>query len=97
MTTTTHQYRSWCEPCLWQGPERLVSREATQDGKRHDNRVHGKPITCACPRDGVDPYCLVHNEPYCARCDYDDHTCPGCGEPLRHGVGACAECKRENA
>jgi hypothetical protein len=29
---------------------------------------------------------------YCARCDYDDHRCPGCGAPVRHGEPGCSDC-----
>ena len=32
---------------------------------------------------------------YCPRCDYDTHTCPGCGEPLKHGTEVCAPCLKE--
>jgi len=27
----------------------------------------------------------------CDRCNYDVHTCPGCGEPLPHGMEVCDE------
>lgn len=30
--------------------------------------------------------------PNCRRCDTDTHRCPGCGEPLVHGMGVCARC-----
>lgn len=30
--------------------------------------------------------------PYCGRCDYDRHTCPGCGDNVEHGEIACVEC-----
>lgn len=30
--------------------------------------------------------------PDCDRCDTDDHRCPGCGEPVFHEEGACADC-----
>ncbi len=28
----------------------------------------------------------------CDRCNYDTHRCPGCGEPLVHGVESCNDC-----
>lgn len=28
----------------------------------------------------------------CERCNYDTHICPGCGEPLPHGVEVCPPC-----
>lgn len=28
----------------------------------------------------------------CARCNYDRHQCPGCGEPIPHGYSSCPEC-----
>lgn len=31
----------------------------------------------------------------CDRCNYDSHTCPGCGEWLHHGTVVCGRCKRE--
>lgn len=31
----------------------------------------------------------------CDRCNYDVHTCGGCGEPLQHGQSACETCERE--
>lgn len=31
----------------------------------------------------------------CEKCNYDDHTCPGCGEWLHHGTGACGPCNRD--
>lgn len=30
--------------------------------------------------------------PYCARCDTDTHTCPGCGDVVNHDEAACANC-----
>lgn len=30
--------------------------------------------------------------PYCRTCDLDLHRCPGCGEPIAHDEGACAQC-----
>lgn len=32
---------------------------------------------------------------YCPRCDHDDHRCPGCGDPVPHGVAACVSCERD--
>lgn len=34
---------------------------------------------------------------YCPRCDHDTHTCPGCGEPLKHGTEVCPPCLKEAA
>jgi len=34
-------------------------------------------------------------DPTCQKCDYDLHTCPGCGEPVRHGRVACNDCDNE--
>jgi hypothetical protein len=33
-------------------------------------------------------------KPYlrCDRCNYDTHTCPGCGGGLQHGVAVCSPC-----
>lgn len=31
----------------------------------------------------------------CEDCNYDKHTCPGCGEWLYHGKGACGPCEEE--
>lgn len=31
-------------------------------------------------------------DPNCAKCDTDNHRCPGCGTDVSHGVVACAEC-----
>ena len=33
------------------------------------------------------------DETYCALCDYDAHTCPGCGTVVPHGVRVCAACQ----
>jgi hypothetical protein len=33
----------------------------------------------------------------CDLCNYDRHVCPGCGEPLSHGVGVCSPCLAEIA
>jgi hypothetical protein len=30
----------------------------------------------------------------CDKCNYDRHTCPGCGTNISHGDGCCAECER---
>lgn len=32
----------------------------------------------------------------CDRCNYDMHTCPGCGASLAHGIEECDACKEEN-
>jgi len=29
----------------------------------------------------------------CERCNYDNHVCPGCGEPLPHGTEICPPCR----
>lgn len=29
----------------------------------------------------------------CDRCNYDLHTCPGCGENLPHGIDVCDVCR----
>lgn len=34
-------------------------------------------------------------EPYCRRCDLDEHRCHGCGTPLSHGVEVCADCEQD--
>lgn len=31
----------------------------------------------------------------CDRCNYDMHTCPGCGTSLPHGMEACEDCRKE--
>jgi hypothetical protein len=31
-------------------------------------------------------------DPTCSQCDTDDHRCPGCGEAVKHGTVACADC-----
>lgn len=31
----------------------------------------------------------------CYRCNYDMHDCPGCGEPLPHGVKVCGMCNSD--
>lgn len=31
----------------------------------------------------------------CQRCNYDRHLCPGCGEPLPHGIEVCGQCQGE--
>ena len=31
----------------------------------------------------------------CEACNYDRHTCPGCGEWLYHGKGVCGPCGEE--
>ena len=36
----------------------------------------------------------VLRDPYCDRCNYDMHACPGCGLPLAHGVPCCEGCAR---
>lgn len=33
---------------------------------------------------------------YCARCNFDRHICPGCGEHLPHDIEVCADCQVEN-
>lgn len=38
--------------------------------------------------DHFDPAC----KDYCELCNYDLHTCAGCGEQMKHDVVACAEC-----
>lgn len=62
------------------------------------------PDTCSCTftniHDGtgdlhrvdhvVNPACTIH--PYCYRCDFDRHTCPGCGTNIPHGTTACTTC-----
>lgn len=31
----------------------------------------------------------------CDKCNYDMHTCPGCGTPVRHySSGVCSECEK---
>lgn len=32
-------------------------------------------------------------DPGCSLCDTDQHRCPGCGAPLRHGVPVCGNCQ----
>lgn len=37
--------------------------------------------------------------PYCSKCHYDTHECPGCGDGISHAVdearGCCSKCFRE--
>lgn len=36
-----------------------------------------------------------HRSTDCERCNYDTHTCPGCGDNLRHGVEVCVDCETD--
>jgi hypothetical protein len=52
-------------------------------------------IPCTCGYDAPDEKCPYHGRhPFmvCEDCNYERHQCPGCGEPLEHGVGACDDC-----
>lgn len=33
-------------------------------------------------------------EPGCPLCDTDQHRCPGCGTPLKHGQATCSDCAK---
>jgi hypothetical protein len=33
----------------------------------------------------------------CDHCNYDRHSCPGCGADLKHGIEMCADCHREHS
>lgn len=37
-------------------------------------------------------YDRLGSPPGCARCDADEHRCPGCGAGVAHGVAACPAC-----
>jgi len=51
----------------------------------------GEKIATNCPVHGTRPWAL------CNDCNYDTHRCPGCGEPLAHGVEVCDACALEHA
>jgi hypothetical protein len=34
-------------------------------------------------------------DPNCEQCNTNTHRCPGCGEDVKHGTVACADCARE--
>lgn len=38
---------------------------------------------------------LGHFPETCDRCNFDTHTCPGCGEWLNHGTLVCGRCSDE--
>lgn len=68
-----------------------------------DDDHNGRLDECVCDWQALpdgrpanpDPTCPQHGErPWavCDRCNYDLHTCPGCGVPLPHGTEVCVGC-----
>jgi len=55
-----------------------------------------REIPPGCEGCGTDHAPALCPQPYlrCERCNHDTHTCPGCGEPLAHGVGECSPCSK---
>lgn len=57
-------------------------------------KPRGEDQGAACPC--FSPAWHGHYSPecpqYCSRCNYQQHICPGCGDPLRHGTDVCTDC-----
>lgn len=67
-----------CKPDIFEASYDVVSRQ--------DPR-------CPPPPDAADPAPEPFpRQPDCHRCNYDNHRCPGCGEPLPHGTEVCEPC-----
>jgi hypothetical protein len=64
-----------------------ICRELTMDGPP------GDVDECGC-LDDQEPVAAgaVVRVADCRQCDQDLHVCPGCGEPVKHGVTVCADC-----
>jgi hypothetical protein len=85
------------------GPQRTFPGQASADEvtaylKGETDDIPGSaPLTpnsiTSAPELG-DPFALdLISPPYCGDCDHDQHRCPGCGDPVEHGEGACSACK----
>ncbi len=44
------------------------------------------------PQTALPPWGANSRDLSCDRCNYDQHRCKGCGEPLPHGTEICAGC-----
>jgi hypothetical protein len=49
-----------------------------------------RQVNPSCPRHGKRPWAV------CERCNYDTHSCPGCGTGLPHGQEVCHGCSTDD-